>query len=765
LSEDQYEIEIDKLPEKKFSKYYIISFEKVLRDYGTERTENYYELLKKMSINEEDLNKIIMEENKEEAVLKVNIGGLINSLRIAEGLDVKDIFNSLSIIDEILNNDPISLYEKLDFESKEHYRSSIEYISSKYSIPEIDIAQKVIKLSSNEEAQYKRHVGYYLDEDGKDQLLSSFNVNRMKIAADKKVSIYIFLNVAGTLILSFAVIYLLAAKDRYFNLNKFIFAYILSILPFSEIVNSIINWSINNTVKPSFIPKIEIKDDIPEQYRTIVVIPAIIKDKKRGKELIDSLEIYYLANECSNLYFALLIDFKDSMNKEDSSDSEITEACLAHIKQLNKKYKKDKIIFYYLSRFRQYNQKEDKWIGWERKRGKLVEFNHLIRGDKNTSYNIISSDISELSKAKYIITLDADTFLPKGAVKKLVGAMINPLNNPVIDQESKKVLRGYSLMQPRISVSTRSANMTPYSKIFSGETGFDIYTTAISDVYMDTFKEGIFTGKGIYDIDAFNTMTDGQIKENTVLSHDLLEGSLVRTALATDINFVDGYPATYNSGSKRLHRWVRGDWQLIRYLNNPRLNKLSKWKIIDNLRRSLLYPSIIVLLLVSIIYFEHKELFLGIAFVSFLFPIIFDVSETVVTPIKGIGLSGDVSKFKYTAEQFFLIFSFIPFQGYLMMDAIIRTLYRVFVSKRRLLEWQTAEDMEKAMGREMKDFISLMWPGTIYSIIILLISYYESSRVGFIMLLPCLLWIISPYTAYFVSMENKENDILLKRYR
>lgn len=761
LSEDSYEIDLDKIPEGNYSKFYIISFEKVLRDYGTEGTENYYKVLKKVSISYDDLNKIINEENKEEAVLKVNIGCLINSLRIAEGIDIKDIFSSLSVVEAVLNHDPAMLYQELDFESKEHYRSSIEYLSGKYKIPEKNIAEAAVLLSSKGDEDYKRHVGYYLDDDGKEQLLSSLNIKEKKINENKKVDIYIFLNVVFTLVLPFIVIYLLAVKDTNFQIIRYAAAYLLSIIPFSEIVNSIINWSINNVTKPSFVPKTEIKGDIPEEYRTIVAIPAIIKNKKRGKELIDSLEIYYLANECRNLYFVLLADYKDSRSQQEEEDWEIADECIEYINELNKKYKKDTDIFYYLSRSRQYNPKEDKWLGWERKRGKLVEFNHLLRGDKSTSYNVLSSDISELTKAKYVITLDADTFLPKEAVKKLVGAMINPLNRPVIDYKNKKVLRGYSLMQPRITVSTRAANMTPYSKIFSGETGFDIYTTAISDVYMDAFKEGIYTGKGIYDIDAFNFITDGEINENTVLSHDLLEGSLVRTALITDVNLVDGYPSSYNSGSKRLHRWVRGDWQLIKYLKSNKLNRLSKWKIVDNLRRSLLCPSIVILLLISIMFFQHKEIYLAIAFVSFLFPIIFDVSETVVTPIKGIGLSGDVSKFKYVAEQFFLIFSFIPFQGYLMMDAIIRTLYRVFISKKNLLEWQTADDMEKTAGKDMMDFISFMWPGTVYSIIILIVSYYESGRIGIIMLLPCLLWIISPYTAYFISMENKENTILL----
>lgn len=754
ISEDKYDIDISKVWRGNKSKYFLVSMGKVFREFGVEGNDNYYSLLDKFGISYEDYISQIIEDNQEEAMLKVKMGSLINSIRIAEGLDIKVIFNRLSKVDTILKKDPSKIYSSLDSESQDYYRLCISNLSKKSKVDEDIIASKALYLCEKYPGEeLKNHVGYYLFDEGKKELLESLGKRKITINKSTKVNIYIFTNIIGTVLLSFILIYYLSIKTNFSSI-EFIAQFLVILLPVSEIINSIFNWSINNLTKPTFIPKLDIKGDIPKEYKTVVVIPAIVKDKIRGKELVESLETYYLANESENLYFALLGDYKDFKSKDSPEDIDIRNSCINYILELNQKYKKKEKIFYFLCRERKYNKNENIWLGWERKRGKLVEFNHLIRGDKNTSYNVFSSDIDPLIGANYIITLDADTFLGRGVAKKLIGAMAHPLNRPIIDF-NKRIIRGYGIMQPRITVSTMSSNKTPYSKIFSGETGFDIYTTAISDVYMDTFKEGIFTGKGIYNVDTFNKILDGEISENKILSHDLLEGCYVRTALLTDVKFVDGYPAYYNSGSMRLHRWVRGDWQLIKYLRSSKLNKISKWKIFDNLRRSLICPSIISLLIISFAFFQNKGIFIGIAFVSLLFPIIFDVSETVVTPIKGIGLSGDVTKVRTIIEQFFLIFSFVPFQAYLMSDAIIRTLYRVFISKKRLLEWQTAEDTEKIFGREIESFIRLMWPGTGISIFLLILSY-NKSEVGFIMLLPCLIFIISPYTAYYISIENRE---------
>ena len=403
-----------------------------------------------------------------------------------------------------------------------------------------------------------------------------------------------------------------------------------------------------------------------------------------------------------------------------------------------------------------------------------MEFNEFLRGNENTSYDVISSNAESLRKVKYVITLDADTVLPRDSAKRLIGAMAHPLNNAIINYSKRSVNRGYGLMQPRIGVAILSANKTLFSKIFSGETGIDIYTTAVSDVYQDLFGEGIFTGKGIYDVDVFNYMLKDQIPENTVLSHDLLEGAFVRTALVTDVEFIDGYPAYYNSSSMRLHRWTRGDWQLLPWLKRSSpLSKISKWKIFDNLRRSLLAPSITILLIITLggILPDGTDKWFITAFVALLAPILFDVTEAVVSPTKGISLSGKIQNSKMAIEQVFLIFCFIPFQAYLMLDAIIRTLYRLLVSKKNLLEWQTAADVEVKLGKRPKDFIASMWIGSVISILILFLAFNRSMSIGFISIPSCTLWFLSPIIAYVISKDREsetfeiveEEEIFLRK--
>jgi len=335
--------------------------------------------------------------------------------------------------------------------------------------------------------------------------------------------------------------------------------------------------------------------------------------------------------------------------------------------------------------------------------------------------------------------------------------MAHPLNEAVINYSKKRVYRGYGLMQPRIGVSILSANKTIFSKIFSGETGIDMYTTAVSDVYQDLFGEGIFTGKGIYDVDVFNYMLKDEIPENTVLSHDLLEGSYVRTALVTDVEFIDGYPAYYNSSSMRLHRWTRGDWQLLPWLKKTSpLSKINKWKIFDNLRRSILSPSITILIILALggVLPDGTDKWIIAAFVAILAPILFDVTEAVVSPVKGISLSGKIQNGKMAIEQVFLIFCFIPYQAYMMLDAIIRTLYRLIISKKKLLEWQTAADVEVKLGRSLKNFIASMWMSSAISLLVLFLAFNSSLSIGFLSIPSCVLWFLSPIVAYVISRER-----------
>ena len=749
---------------------------KLLRDNGIDSKEIYDFIDEKLVAQETSSEKIIALEHQIEANFEISMANSINSIRVIEGLNWKKYYEKLSPVENILRDDPSCIYGEMDFESRDKYRHIIEEISKHTRLPESYIAKKAIECCKEskdlENKTFKKHVGYYLIDDGQEELKEKIgykNTGIQDIKSNIKKNIenyYIGTIITFTMLIVYLIISSSLLNDNDKDLWRYVLAVIVILVPCSEIVISIFNWSVSLLSTTSFIPKIEFKEVIPEEYSTVVVIPTLLNNTSKVVELINDLEVYNLANAQKNLYFALLGDFKDSDTQEEQEDRAIVDVGLLEIEKLNKKYcSSEKKIFFFLNRVRQYNKKENKWIGFERKRGKLMEFNEFLRGNDNTSYNTISTNAKQLRKVKYVITLDADTKLPRDSAKKLIGAMAHPLNNAVINNSKKKVDRGYGLMQPRIGVSILSANKTLFSKIFSGETGIDIYTTAVSDVYQDLFGEGIFTGKGIYNVDVFNYMLKGEIPENTVLSHDLLEGSYVRTALVTDVEFIDGYPAYYNSSSMRLHRWTRGDWQLLPWIMKASpINKISRWKIFDNLRRSLLSPSITILIILALggILPDGTDKWVIAAFVAILAPILFDVSEAVVSPSIGISLSGKIQNGKMAIEQVFLIICFIPYQAYMMLDAIIRTLYRVIVSKKNLLEWQTAADVEVKLGKRLKDFIASMWIGSAVSLLILFLAFNSSMSIGFLSIPSCILWFLSPLIAYGISRDRSLETFEIK---
>ena len=760
-----------------YSSHFVERLLKVVRDNGVDRAPFYKWIDDRLILQQTTADKMIIVEHQKQGSYQISMGNSVTSIRAVAAINWRDIFEEISMVEKILQNDPANIYCNMDFESRDHYRHKIEKLSKTIDVDEVVIAQKAIECAKNADSDeaYIRHIGYYLIDDGISKLKKVVGGKRSikdgfeGFIFKHKTFLYLCVIAVVTILLSFISIGMVKSS---LNPITYVVAFLVLLIPCSEIVISILHWSINKLLDPKFIPKMELSKELPEDCTSMVVIPTLLSNKDRVLDLIGDLEVYYLANQHKNLYFGLLGDFKDGKNKEEKEDKHILELALNEVKRLNDKYSNNgEDIFYFFNRYRQYNDKENIWIGWERKRGKLMEFNALLRGELNTSYDTISGDITKLQKVKYVITLDADTQLPRETAKKLIGAMCHVLNKPHVDEKDKRVKRGYGLMQPRVSVGTIAANKTVFSKIFSGETGIDKYTTAISDVYNDFFGEGIFTGKGIYDVDIFNYMLKDEIPENTVLSHDLLEGSYVRTALVTDIELIDGYPAYYNSSSMRLHRWVRGDWQIIKWITKKSpLNTVSRWKIFDNLRRSILAPSIILLTLLSFVIFPHSEEWIVIALLAILCPILFDVSEAVVSPIKGISLSGKIGNGKTALEQTLLIFCFLPYQAYLMMNAIIKTLYRVFISKKNLLEWQTAADVESKLKRGMKDFISFMWQGSAIALLILAVSFLNSTEAGLLILPSCILWFLSPVVAYYISSDipltrldiNKEDTHLLR---
>lgn len=764
-----YKLQVD------FNPFFAERLLKLLRDNSVDNGEIYNWIEEKLEESETTFEHIVSNAHKKESYYEMSIGNSINSIRKMESLSWEDNFEELCKVNEILDKDPLGVYSTMDFKSRDYYRHEIQKISKSTGKSELTVAKKALECAKNPNGkeEYLKHIGYYIFDEGKKELIDKLG-NEAK--SNSKIGfkplehrVRAYLCTLTVLTIAIIGVFLKVSYDSDFNFKlwKYILAFLVLIIPCSEIVISIFNWSATKLAPIRFIPKLELSEGITEENSTIVIVPTLINNVKRARELVSELEVYYLSNKEKNLYFAILGDFKDSKTEIEEEDKNIVEATLSEIKNLNKKYgfKNGEERFFFFCRYRQFNSSEGYYLGWERKRGKIVEFNLLLRGEENTSYNVISSDIKNLKKAKYIITLDADTILPKDSARKLIGAMEHPLNKAYLTEDGKTVLRGYGLMQPRVSVSIESSNKTLFSKILSGETGIDTYSTAVSDVYQDLFGEGIFTGKGIYNIDVFNSTLKDEIPENLVLSHDLLEGSYMRTALVSDIELIDSYPAYYNSSSKRLGRWVRGDWQLLSWITNKRINLLSRWKIVDNLRRSMLAPFLILIIILGLLNIlpDGIDKWFMVTFLTLTIPIIFDVTESIVSPMKGLSLSGRVKNHKMATNQFFLIFAFLPHKAIVMVESILRTIYRLFISKKNLLQWQTAADVEKTVGRELSDFIKFMWGGSLISALILFLSFNKSSYIGIIMFIPCAIWFLSPLIAYYVSLPCYDKTTFIKK--
>lgn len=526
------------------------------------------------------------------AIRRISMSNSILSIKNISKFNFAVLFEKINNIETILMSDEV--YEKMDFETRNMYREEIKEISKKTKLSEIYVVNKLIEISKKED----KHIGYFLFDEEKEILykeLEFFNYKK-ELSNNKKLILYILSVYIPVLIISIWVM------GEYFWLG---------LIPFSEDFVILVNKIVMKIKKPKLLPRL---DEIDENINTFVIVPTLLNNTTRVKNLIKDLEVYYLANKEANLKLCLLGDASEIDEEIAPYDEEIKKVGVEEVTKLNDKYEED--IFYFIYRKRFFNESQGKWLGYERKRGMITEFNNfLLTGEQGT---FIVNTIKEIPKIKYVITLDADTELVLDSAKKLIGIMEHPLNKPVI--KNGIVEKGYGLIQPKIGVSIGSSTASLFSKLYAGSGGLDMYSGAESNLYQDLFGEAIFTGKGIYNVEVFQNLLKGEIPENTVLSHDLLEGSYLRVGLATDIELIDGFPSRVNSYMLRLQRWTRGDWQILRWFGSNKINSVSKYKIFDNLRRSVF--SLSVLLLFFFGFFKS-------ALVITFFPFIIDFFETI----------------------------------------------------------------------------------------------------------------------------------------
>ena len=682
------------------------------------------------------------------------VANIILSLRTISEQDWNDWFESVSHVEQILRKDPAGIYPLMDFKTRDMYRKEIELLSFSSGLEEEKISEIILNLASeydNNEKEFagisssnnkfvsppfnlKQHVGDYLLGENRPVLETKIGYHQnLKTAfkrwVKKRASTLYLGGILLIALIFLLVLFLVLFQSDFFqvatSLQK-VFVLVLSILlliPILNVSTNLINWLITLSIKPHILPKLLFKEMIPEPFKTLVVIPAMITSRQEVQDLSRQLEMQYLRNPESGLIFALLTDFPDADSEVLPDDEELVGYATAVVQELNTKYahskngdqtqsseKNDNQLFYFLHRKRKWNPSEGCWMGWERKRGKLHELNLLLRGNKDVSFINVSpgSKLSAgLHNIRFVITLDADTILPSGAARRLVGTLAHPLNHARFDESTGSVISGYTILQPRMEIHPRSSDYSWFTRIFAGDTGLDLYTRAVSDVYQDLFGEGIFVGKGIYDLDAFEKSTRDRIPENSVLSHDLLEGIMGRAGLVTDITMIENYPPNYYVQVKRQQRWIRGDWQLLPWLLQPgkfriKFSAIDRWKMLDNLIRSLLAPALILIYVLGIIFIPSLNiLWANVILLSLGIPLITSLARSTVQTLTGETIEFAFHPLKRTLLRWLLALAFLPYEAYNALDAILTTLYRLLISHRDLLQWTTAAQTAHLFGLEM----------------------------------------------------------------
>ncbi len=758
-----------------------------------------------LSLQHMTATQLLESASRKAAANQISIANSVSSLRFIGGMDWRNYVESLSAVEQILVQDPSNYYVNQDFSTRDQYRHAIEDVArlipkiktahpgNQCSQYEVNTARMAISLANNAYSlmgsQHRSaHVGYYLIDDGLRLLKQKLNCRNTLGCVFKQSCkpFSLMLYVGSILLLTALFTAVIVSAATYSGLSNWL-TLLLALIGFiglSALAVSLVNLIITQTVRPQPVPRLDFSKGIPEQHRTMVVIPTLIGNVEEIDSLLEALEIRYLGNRDANLYFALLTDFKDAAARTMPEDAALIAHARAGIEALNTRYFNDRPnIFYLFHRQREWNEVDRIWMGYERKRGKLEQFNTLLRdGDMDTvnqsAFTEIVGDTSVLSSIKYVITLDTDTQLPRDSAGKLIGNLAHPLNRPVFDEKAGRVVSGYAILQPRASISLISANQTWFTKLYAGESGIDPYTREVSDVYQDIFAEGSFVGKGIYDVDAFRLAVDGRFPDNLILSHDLLEGGYARSALVSDVDLIEDHPASYPMDISRRHRWVRGDWQLAGWLlprvptangidanrrRNP-LSALSIWKIIDNLRRSLIALSLFGLLLagwlsnVSILMLVTIQA--TVLMVLFLPPLLSSLIAFLNKP-KERAWWAHLKLSNQTATQSLLLATlslvFLPYEFAINLDATARSAGRMLFSKRNLLLWHLPLYTKRNARQNRVDLYKEMWIAP--AIVLVLTTYFiwlQTLHASPLMVwqfsLPILLlWLVSPLVAWWIS--------------
>jgi cyclic beta-1,2-glucan synthetase len=721
------------------------------------------------------------------AAYQISIANSIGSLRFIGAMDWRNYVESLSVVEQTLCEDPMGMYAGQDSATRDRYRHVIEDLargSADSSLNELEVAREAIALAQTASQGLGNkdrcvHVGYYLIDHGREALEHAIGYHRSwKLRVSRASQHFGLLLFLGPILLLTA----LATWAMLFYFGgikpddwRYGFFAITGLIGLSALVIPLVNLLATLVLPPRTLPRLDFSQGIPDIHRTMVVVPTLVGTPQEIDTLLEALEIRYLGNRDPNLFFALLIDFRDSPEQTQPEDEALLAYARAAVQALNDTYRDDRpCIFYFFQRPRLWNPIERVWMGYERKRGKLEQFNALLRGGAQTAFSEIVGDISILGSIKYVITLDTDTQLPRDAARTLIGNIAHPLNRPVYDAARQRVVEGHAILQPRASISLTSAGQSRFSKLFAGEAGIDPYTREVSDVYQDIFDEGSFIGKGIYDVDAFRQAVDGRFPENLILSHDLLEGGYARSALVTDVDLIEEHPSSYAIEVSRRHRWIRGDWQLAGWLlprvpstsgsngsktkRQPNLlSVLSIWKIFDNLRRSLVPPSLLALLAGGWLLAPGSAgpwTLLVVAIV--VLPSLIGVAiEFIRNPperdwLVHLLLTGKAAGRPLALALLSLLL--LPYDTLICLDAILRSGVRMVFTRRGLLLWQLSAYARRNARRTLVDYFVEMWFSPALALSLAWLLWQTRAIEWFFWVPVLLLWLVSPVVGWWISL-------------
>jgi cyclic beta-1,2-glucan glucanotransferase len=729
------------------------------------------------------IEQLVRSENQRQATDQVSISNSIASLRFLDATDWRDFVETMSIVERTLREDPRGVYGKMSFATRDRYRHVVEKIARHSKLSESEIAGKAVQLareSRNRNEIRAGHVGFYLIGEGRETLERSvamrWSITRSLRSVSRQHSLLLYLSVIAAATGLLTRILIVKAHANGTRGSTLALVGIFTFIVASQFVVTVVNWLMTKLAVPDLLPRMDFSQGIPPELRTVVVVPTLLTTAESVGDLVEALEVRFLANREDNVHFCLLTDFRDANRENMPEDETLLDLACVGITNLNKKYSRQGIdTFFLLHRPRRWNPGEKMWMGYERKRGKLEALNSFLRGRSGDHFSRIVGRTAVLESVRYVITLDTDTQLPRDSVFEFVGAMAHPLNRPIYDEAKQRVTEGYGILQPRVAASLEGTNRSRYARLWSGEPGIDPYTRAVSDVYQDIFGEGSFIGKGIYDVDAFERALGGRFPENRILSHDLIEGCYARSGLLSDVQLYEDYPPTYEADVARRHRWIRGDWQIARWilprvpgrersLNNP-LSVLSRWKIVDNLRRSLVPGSMVLLLLFSWLRLSPAWVWtlviLAMAGIPILLSSVLESFQKPEDVERRTHLAEMLRSFGRHSAQAVFTFACTPYEAFFSLDAILRATWRMLFSHRKLLEWNASgEHKHKNQSGLAESFRRMLAAPAFAAAGFACIAWMRPASLA--IAAPILLiWFVSPAVAWWISLPRTADAVRL----